>query len=246
VHLRDVFSPATLTHYGRMISSAVDRYSDLRKPMDQRNTYEKAFNQVMNLWQRDETVKEFTFGKKLARIAAELMKVSGVRLYHDQALYKEIGGGITPWHADQYYWPLSNANTCTAWMPLQDTPLEMGPLAFATGSHIFPDGRSMEIGDQSEAFLAETLRAAGFADIVNAFHWGDVSFHQGWTFHHAHPNRSGKCREAMTVIYMEDGIRLTEPANTDQRNDWDRWMPGAVVGEIVATDLNPVLYRIAD
>jgi hypothetical protein len=28
------------------------------------------------------------------------MEVEGVRLYHDQALFKEAEGGITPWHAD--------------------------------------------------------------------------------------------------------------------------------------------------
>ena len=39
------------------------------------------------------------------------MGVAGVRMYHDQALYKEPGGGITPWHVDQVYWPVSNNNT---------------------------------------------------------------------------------------------------------------------------------------
>ena len=58
----------------------------------------------------------------------------GVRMYHDQALYKEAGGGITPWHADQYYWPLETDKTITAWIPLQATPLEMGPLEFSAGS----------------------------------------------------------------------------------------------------------------
>ena len=57
--------------------------------------------QVMNLWERDADVRKFVFGTRLARVAAELMGVSGVRLYHDQALCKLPGGGPTPWHADQ-------------------------------------------------------------------------------------------------------------------------------------------------
>lgn len=58
---------------------------------------------MTNLWQHSERAHELVFSRRLAQIAAELLRVDGVRLYHDQALYKEPGGGITPWHADQYY-----------------------------------------------------------------------------------------------------------------------------------------------
>src|SRR5436189_133361 len=78
------------------------------------------FLQVMNLWEVDESVKKFTLAKRFAKIAADLLGVENVRLYHDQALYKEPGGGFTPWHQDQYYWPLSTTNTVTMWMPLID------------------------------------------------------------------------------------------------------------------------------
>ena len=55
----------------------------------------------MNLWEQDADIHRFAFGKRLARIAADLMGVRGVRLYHDQALSKQPGGGPTPYHADQ-------------------------------------------------------------------------------------------------------------------------------------------------
>lgn len=42
-----------------------------------------------------------------------------MRLYHDQALNKEPGGGYTPWHCDQYYWPVQSDKIVTAWVPLQ-------------------------------------------------------------------------------------------------------------------------------
>ena len=69
--------------------------------MAERSTYQRAFLQVMNVWSKDQICQQFSFGKRLARVAAELMGVKGVRIYHDQALYKEAGGGFTPWHADQ-------------------------------------------------------------------------------------------------------------------------------------------------
>lgn len=81
---------------------------------------------MTNLWRSSEIAREFVFDKRLASLAAQLLGVEHVRLYHDQALYKESGGGITPWHADQFYWPLSTDKTITAWVPLQETPLERG------------------------------------------------------------------------------------------------------------------------
>jgi hypothetical protein len=50
----------------------------------------------MNLWEHSALVRDFVFGKKLARIAADLPEGDAVRLYHDQSLYKEASGGITP------------------------------------------------------------------------------------------------------------------------------------------------------
>ena len=70
-------------------------------------------------------MKSLVFSKRIAHIAQQLMEVDSVRLYHDQALYKEASGGITPWHCDQQYWPLASDKTVTAWIPLQATPLEM-------------------------------------------------------------------------------------------------------------------------
>ncbi len=134
IKLKNVLSPEVLEYYGREITKKVLELNTLNIPMEQRTTYQKAFLQIMNLWTKSDIVKEFVFSKRLARIATELMGTRGVRMYHDQALYKEKGGGVTPWHADQYYWPLSNPNTVTAWIPLQETPANMGPLAFAAKS----------------------------------------------------------------------------------------------------------------
>jgi len=242
IKLKNVLSPEVLAHYGREISRQVIALNTLDLPMEKRSTYQKAFLQIMNIWTQSARVKELVMGKRLARLAAELMGVSGVRLYHDQALYKEAGGGITPWHADQYYWPLATPDTCTVWIPLQATPLEMGPLAFATQSHRFKMGRELEISDESEKQLAQMLRDKNFNLIEEPFDLGEVSFHYGWTFHRAGVNTTPKAREVMTIIYMDENIRLHQPKNKNQQNDWDTWCPGAKVGDVVATPINPVLY----
>ncbi len=50
----------------------------------------------------------------------------------------------------------------------------------------------------------------------------------------------------MTIIYIEDGVQLAEPVNKNQFADWDTWMPGMQVGEVVQTKLNPLILSRAD
>ncbi|HEY9008763.1 MAG TPA: phytanoyl-CoA dioxygenase family protein [Ohtaekwangia sp.] len=240
IKLKDVFSKSLLTWYGDIITEWVFRLNTLTKPMEERTTYEKAFLQVMNMWREHDAIREFVFSKRLARIAAELMGVQGVRLYHDQALYKEPSGGITPWHADQFYWPLSNDNTITVWIPLQDTPLEMGPLAFAESSQHVAIGRDKEISDESEAMLAEALKQ--FPVHETPFELGEISFHSGWTYHRAGVNRSARPRKVMTMIYMDKDIRVIEPTNSYRMNDWKTWLDAVPVGSVANSKLNPILY----
>jgi len=241
VKLKQVLSAEVIDYYGAATTRMVRQLNKQTKPLAERDTYGKAFLQISNIWEVDETVREFAFSRRLACIAAELMGVNGVRMYHDQALYKEPGGGFTPWHADQFYWPLSNGNTCTAWIPLQPTPLELGPLSFSVGSHVFEKGRDLAISDDSERQIGFNLK--DFPIDEGPYDLGEVSFHSGWTFHRASPNTSDRPRAVMTVIYMEDGIRLISPKHKNHEADWARWMPDCKVGEVVDSPLNPVLYK---
>jgi ectoine hydroxylase-related dioxygenase (phytanoyl-CoA dioxygenase family) len=244
IKLKNVLSPETLAYYGREISAKVLELNTMQLPMEQRTTYEKAFLQIMNLWTHSQVVQEFVYSKRLARLAAELLGCRGVRLYHDQALYKEAGGGVTPWHADQYYWPLDSDNTITVWIPLQATPMEMGPLAFSAGSHRFEFGRDLEISDESEKTLGQTLKDRSKL-IDEPFELGEVSFHYGWTFHRAGTNTTTRPREVITIIYFDQDARVIEPKNKNQIADLKTWLPGARIGDVADTPLNPVLYSAA-
>jgi len=242
IKLKDVFDAETLQYFNNVITEKVNEMNKTTTKVDERDTYGKAFLQLFNLWREDERIKEFIFSKRLAKIAADLMQVEGVRLYHDQALYKEGGGGITPWHADQYYWPLQTDKTVTAWIPLQETPLEMGPLEFSAASHHIVEGRELEIGDESEKQIQQRLRVTDFKHVIEAFDLGEVSFHSGWVFHRAGANTTNHTRKVMTVIYMDKKMILKNPENKNQINDWNTWCPGAEIGEVINTPINPVLY----
>lgn len=244
IHLKEVLSAETLAFFEAEVTQGVRARNQQHKPMAERTTYEQAFLQVENLWVDQASVRPLVFSRRLAGIAAALMGSAGVRLYHDQALYKEPGGGITPFHADQYYWPLATLATCTAWIPLQATPLEMGPLEFLPGSHRLEIGRDLAIGDESEQVLSAFRERESIPMVQEPFALGDVSFHSGWTFHHASPNHTDRPRAVMTIIYMDRDARVHAPIRPEQANDLATWMPGIQIGAVADSPLNPVLYPV--
>ncbi len=243
IKLKEVFNEETIEYFASVISDRVATMNKVSTKVEERDTYGKAFLQLFNLWREDERIRTLVFSKRLAKIASDLMQTEGVRLYHDQALFKEAGGGITPWHADQYYWPLETDKTVTAWIPLQSTPLEMGPLEFSAASHHVVEGRELEIGDESEAQIQQRLRVTDFRHVVEAFDLGEVSFHSGWIFHRAGANSTKSMRKVMTVIYMDRDMKLKAPGNKNQIADWETWCPGAEAGKVINTPINPILYE---
>lgn len=242
IKLKQVLSPELLQYMNEVITIEVNNLNTQRLSMEERDTYGKAFLQVMNLWTKSETVKEIIFSKRLAKIAADLMQVKSVRLYHDQALFKEPGGGFTPWHADQYYWPLNTEKTVTVWIPLQKTGLELGPLEFSARSQTLTEGRTLKISDDSETLIQQKLTLNDFEKIAEPFDLGEISYHMGWVFHRAGPNTTNHMRKVMTIIYMDKEMKLQTPKNDNQVADWEAWCPGAIVGKEIDTVLNPVLY----
>ncbi len=240
--IRSVLNKAEVNYYREAIVKAVSVYNTEKRKMEDRDTYGKAFLQIMNLWCVDDIVKEFVFSRRLAGIATNLLGVKNVRLYHDQALFKEPGGGPTPWHQDQYYWPLDTSNCVTMWMPLVDINQEMGIMAFASGSHTGGSVLDYEISDKSEMefdhYIHEKKMSVQKTTSMNA---GDATFHYGFTIHNAPGNKSDKMREVMTIIYMSDGAKVAAPKNVYQENDLKSWLQNAPVGHRVSSSLNPLL-----
>jgi hypothetical protein len=246
IRLPGVLQPDMLARYAPDLDRLVDEGNRLKDiPLEKRTLYDQAFIQVCNLWTRSERVREFAFNKRLARIAAELMGTRGVRMWHDQALYKEPSGAFTPWHVDQQYWPMSNPNSVTAWIPLQAVPMEMGPLCFGRGSHRKHIGRDLEISAESEQQIRDEVKKQKIDEVQEPFALGDVSFHLGWTLHRAGPNTTKSARRVFTIIYMDVDMRLANPKNKNQQHDWEVWTPSTQVGEVMDDPLNAILY-VAD
>jgi len=242
--LRSIASAEEVAAYRSAILAAREQFGAERTPLENRDTYGKAFLKGMNLWPKDEGVRGFVLARRFAKIAADLLGVAGVRIYHDQALLKEPGGGITPWHQDQHYWPLDTDDTITMWMPLIDVSPEMGTMRFASGSHLDGYLGDMPISDDSEQRFEEYIRGRGYSIMPGAaMKAGDATFHYGWTLHGAPANATDRTREAMTVIWFADGARVTKPDNFSRQRDLERWMPGLRPGDLAASELNPLVFR---
>lgn len=239
---RGIISPEELAPYKKAISEAVEKYNTENRKIEERDTYGKAFLQIMNLWRRDEVVKKFVLAKRFGRIAADLLGVKNVRIYHDQALFKEAGGGPTPWHQDQYYWPIDTHNTITMWMPLVDIHVDMGMLTFASGSHISGFALNKEISDESEKEFDEIVTQKKYpvtrAEEMKA---GDATWHYGYTIHKAPGNNSQVMREVMTIIYLAADAKITEPKNEWQKNDHKTWLGSKEPGTNADSESNPLV-----
>ena len=241
--VRGLASSKEVAQGRKEISAAVRRLSSEHRPLSERDTYGKAFLQVTNLWRQDPGVKEFVFNSGFAQAAADLLGVARVRIYHDQGLFKEPGGGPTPWHQDMYYWPLVTEMAVTMWMPLVDVTSDMGLMRFAEGSHKDLHRTDLEISDESDSYYSRFVNENGYSisgpDSLRA---GDATFHLGWTIHSAGPNlNADRSREVMTVIYIPDGTRIAKPANPHQQADLDAFLGGRCPGELADSEMNPIM-----
>jgi ectoine hydroxylase-related dioxygenase (phytanoyl-CoA dioxygenase family) len=237
-----LLSEAEIAAYRPVILSAATKFNTEKRKMEDRDTYGKAFLQIMNLWRNDAFVKKIVMAKRLAKVAADLLGVKNVRIYHDQALFKEAGGGRTPWHQDQYYWPIDTHNTVTMWMPLVDIDVDMGMLTFATGSQTKGSVFNYEISDESEQEFDKYVNDHKFEiSRANTMKAGDATWHYGFTIHNAPGNNSEILREVFTIIYIADDAKITQPRNKWQENDLKTWLMDRAVGCNADSEMNPLV-----
>ncbi|OAB28264.1 phytanoyl-CoA dioxygenase [Paenibacillus macquariensis subsp. defensor] len=229
--------------YREVISEIVKEHNNQTKPLHERDTYGKAFIQIGNLWKINDSVEKFVLARRFAKVAADLMGVPSVRIYHDQALFKEPGGGHTPWHQDQIYWPLDTYKTITLWMPLVPISEEVGSMTFASETQHNGYISKQEISDESHSTFKGYIEGKSIEQVnYGTMAAGDATFHSGWTLHSAPGNPTDQMREVMTIIYIADGLAIAEPDSNAQKSDLANWFPGLKPGDAAASPLNPIVY----
>jgi len=223
------------------LRAAVDEAVTVRtnhdtRPLKDRTKRERIFTQSQNLWEEFPGVKKFTFNRRIARIAAKLLRAQHVRLWHDHALYKEPGGTRTPWHVDQAYWPIAEPSNATCWLALDDVTKENGGMSFLPGSNKLKIERWIEL-DEPEDLLKYVPKAKKRKPKSLSLRAGDATFHNGLTFHSAFPNRTPKTRKAFAIIFIADGSTFN-----DKNKHWVALRSKFKAGKPIKGRLTPVLY----
>jgi ectoine hydroxylase-related dioxygenase (phytanoyl-CoA dioxygenase family) len=240
--VRGLLSTAEVTVYHQLIVDVVKRLSRERRKTPERGIYGRAFGQMVNLWRVDEGVRQFVLSRRLGKVAADLLGVANVRIYHDHALFKEAGGRPTYWHQDQYYWPLDTADTITLAMALTDQSVEMGMFVFASGSHRNGTVKDPKLSSEPDSLYRKYIRDNHFPlSRAAGMRAGDSSWHYGNTVHHTSANESDRRREMMTITYMADGARVAQPVHEGQVFELNNWLSSLPPGRLAASELNPLL-----
>lgn len=132
-----------------------------------------------------------------------------VRLWHDQALYKEAGGRKTDAHLDYPFWPVVETDLVSVWIPFRDVHPEGGMMSYVQGSHRIGYTEFADIGQLhgGEAVdLLEDPKIAALPLVPMPASRGSAIFHHACTIHTADANTTDATRRVFTVAYMADGL----------------------------------------
>lgn len=235
----DVLTLGEVAQYGAAIDHAVAaRTASDTRPVEDKSTYEQSFVQCMRLWETDPRVVGLSFHETLAGIAAQLLGVSSVNLWQDQALYKEPGGRETTPHQDQTFWPIGEAPLISAWIPLCAVDQANGAMGYVPGSHLPGPLKVVDITHTSEPYdILQDPRLNGAALQRVPVNPGSVIWHHGFTVHAAAANISESVRRAFTVVYLS--------AEATRTNAWPTFpldRAGVRVGDLIQGEGMPRLW----
>jgi ectoine hydroxylase-related dioxygenase (phytanoyl-CoA dioxygenase family) len=235
----DLLTVAELRRFGAAVDQAVARRTEGdQRTLAQKSRYEQSFIQCQNLWEDCPDVRPLTFHPRLGEAAASLLGVPSVRLWHDQALYKEPDGRETDLHQDHPYWPIVETDTVTAWIPFDGSTLANGAMGYLTGSHRLGIREFVDIFGSGGDDPSEREDLARLERRFVEVPVGAVAFHHGLTFHLAGANRTDAVRRVHTVIYFADGATRGEgrfPHPSVER-------AGIGLGEPIASAVTPIAW----
>lgn len=171
-------------------------------------------------------VRELAMHPILGAIAARLTGSPRIRYFADTLVDKPgtlpDNESVVGWHTDRAYWGTCTSDSLlTMWIPFQDCSIDMGPLLYIDGSHLWADTeqlrtfRCKDLGELERKFpqygrpikVPMTLRR------------GELSVHHCRLIHGSGPNISGIARLAFAV-HLQDGGNRYRVHRNEQGNPW--------------------------
>ncbi len=236
---RNAVTEAIQQRNGRKFANMDSKVGEDDGINDDSEYYGKVFDQMLNLWQTNDEVKQIMLDEKIGKMVAELAGWNGTRIWHDQALIKRPWANPTSWHLDTPFWSFSERRAMSIWVALDDATMENGCLYFIPGSYKTTSFDNPGIGKNMDAvfdFYPQFAQAASVAVPMKA---GSCSFHNGLTIHGAGANMTNGFRRAMTCAYMPDGATFNGIKNilTDEQ------VAKLKIGDLLNDEAqNPLIY----
>lgn len=202
---RESVTEAVEDRNGRKMPSREAKVGEDDGINDDSDYFGKVFDQLLNLWQTNEKVKQIMLDERIGEMAAKLAGWEGTRIWHDQALIKKPWANPTAWHLDTPFWSFSDRRALSIWVALDDATLENGCLYFIPGSCQKTTFDNLGIGKNMDAVFDVYPAFRKVNAVAAPMKAGSCSFHNGLTIHGAGPNMTSGFRRAMTCAYMPDG-----------------------------------------
>ncbi|MHB8578263.1 MAG: phytanoyl-CoA dioxygenase family protein [Ignavibacteriaceae bacterium] len=249
--VKDFLNPDELALWRESVSEAVEQRGGRKWPGTEIKTgeddginkdaeyYGKVFDQVLNLWQTNEKVKQLMLDKRIGKMAADLAGWNGTRIWHDQALIKRPWANPTSWHLDTPFWSFHDRRALSIWVALDDATLENGCLYFIPGSNHYTTFENPGIGKNMDAIFEFYPKLIKSKSVVVPMKAGSCSFHNGLTIHGAGANMTPGFRRAMTCAYMPDGATFNGIKNILSEEQVTRLKIGDLLKDNAQ---NPLIY----
>jgi phytanoyl-CoA hydroxylase len=252
VVIEDFLSPEEVEHWRTTVMHAVKERAGLKMPgkevkvgeddgiNEDESYFGKVFDQLLNLWQTDEGVKELMCDERIGKMAAQLAGVDGIRIWHDQALFKRPWANPTSWHLDTPFWSFSDRKALSIWIALDDATYENGCLYFIPGSYRETEFENKGIGKNMDSIFEVYPQFVKVNSVAAPMKAGSCSFHNGLTIHGAGANMTSGYRRAMTCAYMPDNNIFNGQANILP----DAYLKTLQIGDTLNNDeQNPLIYH---
>lgn len=203
-HVQRVFQNNEITEVTEILDGLFRRQTDNNLPSGS-SKVRANIHEINHTIKLDKALKKTPVFKKCQALASVFLGKQA-KVSFDHAIYKKPRSESVKWHQDQAYKrTVKKMKSIHFWIPLQDTPLELGCMQYVRGeknNHLLPHKKesngqvlSLDINnlvDEDEIVVCESLK-------------GDLQIHSPNTIHGSLPNNTGEIRKAWIIHFSPYG-----------------------------------------
>jgi len=177
--------------------------------------------QICNGWKANREIARVVLNEAIGKAVASLAGWPGVRIMHDNVIWKPPAAKSLGFHQDSAYlaW-FKPSDLLTCWIALDDTRADGGTIEFVRGSHRWQLGEPEGEFHAPEDYRKHMRKAAALAGVEAEIEYVEVnagggSFHHGWTWHGSGANHSSNPRRSLVLHAMRSDVEYV-PENFAQ------------------------------